>query len=174
MSGNGTPLSIDKIRRMVLVPAGDSRYFLAERDPTSADPGYADDGTGKNYVLDLKGLTDKVRQRRPDLFKGYVEPRSGVTGPKTDVPTGDSPVPIVPQNRFTGDLQHGSDVMQGVQQMAPKNYQPGPTESTNVIDERPSTTYTQGRNAQAGRSAGQIPMPTADQTPDQLKGLLPN
>lgn len=173
MSGNGTPLSLDKIRRMILVPAGDGRYFMAERDPTSADPGYADDGTGKNYVLDLKALTDKVRQRRPDLFKGYVEPRTMLSGPKTDAPTIDSPVPMIPANRFTGDLQHGSDVMQGVQQAAPKNYQPGPAESTNVIDERPSTTYTQGRSGQA-RQPNQVPMPTADQTPDQLKGLLPN
>lgn len=173
MSGNGTPLSLDKVRRMILVPAGDSKYLLAERDPTSADPGYADDGTGKHYLLDLKGLTDKVRQRRPDLFKGYVEPRTMLSGPKTDAPTVDSPVPMIPANRFTGDLQHGSEVMQGVQQMAPKNYQPGPTESTNVIDERPSTTYTQGRGGQA-RQPNQIPLPTADQTPDQLKGLLPN
>lgn len=157
-TGDGKPLGIDSVRRATPVTIGPGQYWLATGDPNSDDPKFIKHGTtGNNYVLDLSALEGTLKSRRPDLYKGYQEK---------------SWAPGVNQMQFTGDLQHGSDVMQGVQQMAPKNYQPGPTESTNVIDERPSTTYTQGRNA--GRSVGQIPMPTSDQTPDQLKGLLPN
>lgn len=160
-TGDGKPLGIDSVRRATPVTVGPGQYWLATGDPNSDDPKFIKLGTtGNNYVLDLGALEGKLKLRRPDLYKGYQE-KSWAPG------TG--------QMQFTGDFQHGSDLLQKVDQVAPPNYQPGPTESTNVIDERPSSTYSQGRNAQPmTRQTGQIPMPTADQTPDQLKGLLPN
>ena len=163
-TGDGKPLGVDSVRRATPVTVGPGQYWLATGDPNSEDPKFIKQGTtGNNYVLDLGALEPALKTRRPDLYKGYQS--------KSDVWTPGVPAPA-PQ-KFQGDFQHGSDVLEKVDQVAPQNYQPGPTESTNVIDERPSTTYTQGRNGQA-RQPNQIPMPTADQTPDQLKGLLPN
>lgn len=162
-SGKGTPLSMGALRRgyFVSTDAARGKYFIALGDPTGEDPMFVQDGTGKNFVLDIDSLKDKLRSRRPELFQGYVNPVWG------------SPLDKGNPTPFTGDFAHGSEVMASVDKVAPKGYQPGPEQSTNVIDERPSAVYSDRRNAQPPRQSNQIPMPTSDQTPEQLKSLLP-
>ncbi len=57
-------------QRATLKTAGDGKYFLALGDPDGADPKFLLDKTGAKYVLDLKKLEPKLRDRVPSAFLG--------------------------------------------------------------------------------------------------------
>jgi murein DD-endopeptidase MepM/ murein hydrolase activator NlpD len=73
---NGKPVSMADFRSARLVNAGDvygdgtgdTKFFMALGDPTSTDPQYIKDGSGKNYVFDLDKFEGVLRTRRPDLY----------------------------------------------------------------------------------------------------------
>jgi hypothetical protein len=74
VDGKGRPLSIGALRRATLVSVGDGRYLMAMGDPQSDDPQYVQNVDGRNFVLDMNKLEPLIRKRRPDIYKGYVNP----------------------------------------------------------------------------------------------------
>ena len=167
MTENGNPLNIDmaKVRSGKLVTVGDGRYFIATGDLAADDPQFVRDGTGKNFVLDLKALEPKLRQRRPDLYKGYeVAVQGEAYDPITSAP--------VPTGNFAPDMAHAESLARGIANAAPKGYTPGPTESDNVVDDRASTVIPSGRRDPRA-APNRIPMPRAEDAPDQVRNLLP-
>lgn len=165
MSENGTPLSMAKVRGGKLVTIGDGRYYVATGDLAADDPQFVRDGTGKNFVLDLKALEPKLRQRRPDLYKGYeVAVQGEAYDPITSAP--------VPTGNFAPDMAHAESLARGIANAAPKGYTPGPTESDNVVDDRASTVIPSGRRDPRA-APNRIPMPRAEDAPDQVRNLLP-
>ncbi len=66
----GRDVSIATVRGSTLVTDGDGKYRLATGDPTSDEPRWIYDSSGRPYVLDLNRLGPRLRQRVPDAFLG--------------------------------------------------------------------------------------------------------
>jgi ABC-type amino acid transport substrate-binding protein len=87
MADGRKPLPMADLRRANLVNVGAGQYWLSMGDPESADPQWVKTINGDNYVLDMKALEPVLKQRRPDLYLGYVEP---VPRPQLPVDTSDT------------------------------------------------------------------------------------
>lgn len=155
---NGKPLSMATIRKATPSTIGDGRYMLATGDVASGDPKWVTDGSGKPYVLDLKALEPALKARRPDLYFGY-----------DPIAEQESTAPVSP---FVPDMAHAESLARGIANAAPKGYTPGPTESDNVVDDRASTVIPSGRRDPRA-APNRIPMPRAEDAPDQVRNLLP-
>lgn len=88
MTGNGEPLTMQEIRRATWVSVGPGRYALKLKDDHDGTGVYAKADGDKPYVIDVRSILPRIRQRRPDIFAGY--------NPMTDAVPKSTPDPALP------------------------------------------------------------------------------
>jgi hypothetical protein len=83
VGSDGRYVTMDALRRMTMVSAGNGVYRFAEGDPRTGNARWVTNGAGQPFELDVNRLggTEKnpgpLRQRMPEMYRGYEE---GVPG----------------------------------------------------------------------------------------------
>lgn len=143
---NKQPMSLRDIQTSQWRSLGNGRYALYLGQNEEGKDKFAGDAAGNFYVLDIKPMLGKIRQRKPEIF--------------------DSAAPM----RLADDQLDTLDQIIPYLSKVGKDYQPGPNESDMVDDQRPSTLLTKGYNLKPS-----VHRPARiDDTPEQLRNLLPN
>lgn len=84
VTGDGRYISDRDLRQATLVYVGSGRYALAQGDPTlGGQARWVMDSRGGRYMLDLNQLEPTLRQRIPEIYRGYVEPVPVVRSPES-------------------------------------------------------------------------------------------
>ncbi|MCC6205313.1 MAG: hypothetical protein IT533_10000 [Hyphomicrobiales bacterium] len=71
MANNGEPLTMAEIRRATWVSVGPGRYALKLKDDADGTGVYAKGDGDRPYVIDMRPILPRIKQRRPPIFAGY-------------------------------------------------------------------------------------------------------
>jgi N-acetylmuramoyl-L-alanine amidase-like protein len=94
LDGQGRELTSQQLRSTTLVHVGGGRYWLAQNPPSSGAPAnWVRDASGERFVLDLNALEPLLRERIPEIYRGYAESAAAQFRPQgfprpTNVPGG--------------------------------------------------------------------------------------
>lgn len=142
-----TPLTLREIQTATWRSLGNGRYGLMMGTDTSGQEQFAGNVDGSFYVLDIKPMLGKIRQRKPDIFDNT---QPGMM-------------------KFTNDIddEHVGPILDAIGKMGV--YTPGPVESDYIEDRRAEDP----EGIVDGRRMMPKYVPKADSIPEQFRSLLP-
>lgn len=91
--GSGQPLPMRDIRRATWVSLGPGRYALELSKDTDGTRVMAMTTGGQPYVLDIRPILPAIQRRKPEIFRGYDENKTGVSEPDPAYGFGFGPPP---------------------------------------------------------------------------------